>query len=163
MTIIGVELGPASQLFDKGVRVTITLSEPTIATELPALMYDEESGQWVGTGENAVVLEGGTQARFDVDHFSLFGIPDLVLPPEEGDPIETFIVLSNDGVFESTVISSDNTALVYSEVGDTFNISLTSQAIGRNIRWTKGPPVNAEPAARNNTLAAVRGVGSGVR
>ena len=52
-----------------------------------------------------------------------------MLPPEEGDPIGSFVVLSNDGVFKSDVISSDKTALVYSEVGDTFNISLTSQTI----------------------------------
>jgi hypothetical protein len=160
LTVTALELLPQGLEFAAPVTVRLALSEPAIATVLPVLFYDEERSAWVGNGNVAAVSQDGTEAEFTVDHFSLFGLPDPVPPPAEGDAIGSFVVISNDGMFQSDAISSDTAALLYSEFGDTFNISAMSQTINnQGMIKTKALGLDALSVftAGNYLVAAIGG------
>ncbi|MBU0639617.1 MAG: hypothetical protein KKB50_12185 [Planctomycetes bacterium] len=131
--LAGGVFGPSGQTFDESVEVSLQLSAATILPVLPVVTYDEAAGKWVGTGSNATVAPNGIDVTFTLDHFSIAGVPTPVPLPEAGGAVGSFIVISNNGSFTSDEISSDNAALTYSEFGDTFSISMTSQSIGDDL------------------------------
>lgn len=122
----GAVFGPEGQVFTTPARVSLQLQNQTIVRALPVLTYDTDKSAWVGTDANGVVAANGIDAGFSVSHFSMFGLPDPIPLPEAGDPVGSFVVISNDGNFASEVISSNTAALTYSEFGDTFSISVMS-------------------------------------
>ncbi len=125
--LTGVVLEPDGTVFSASPQVSVPLTSPGIYPQLPVLTLDA-SGTWVGTGEMARIDPTG-MARFSVSHFSPFGIPDTVPPPPPGDAVGSFVVVSNNGVFSSEVISSTMGSLLFSEFGDTFDLTGISQKI----------------------------------
>ncbi len=120
---------PSGQTFVVPPAVHLQLRTPSIVPQLPVLTFDEESNRWRGTGRFAEVAENGTNVTFPIDHFSIFGVPDPVPIPDPGDPIGSFLVVSNNGNLATDAISSDSASLLYSEFGDTFNIAAFHQEV----------------------------------
>ncbi len=127
--LAGGVFGPDDQAFSPPARVTVQLSEETFLTTLPVLTLNDAGTEWVGAGVNATVSDG-TEAMFLVSHFSTYAVPDPIPVPTAGDAVGSFVVISNDGNFSSNVISGDTASLTYSEFGDTFGLSVTSQEVG---------------------------------
>lgn len=125
----GAVFSPSGLSFAASATVSVQLPTPTITPALPVVTYDEGLSAWVGTGATAAVAANGVDAEFPVSHFSIAGVPDAVPIPDPGDPIEPFVVLSNNGVLQTDAINSDSAALLWSEFGDSFSISATSQNI----------------------------------
>lgn len=126
--LAGGVFGPDGQTFNPAARVTVQLSDETPLTTLPLLVLNDAGTQWVGAAANATVT-GGTQATFPVRHFSTYALPQVPVPTA-GDPVSSFVVISNDGSFNSNTISGNTASLTYSEFGDTFGLSVTSQEVG---------------------------------
>ena len=126
----GAEFGPDGTVFSTPAMVEARLDTLTILPALPVLTFDEDQDRWVGTGANAVVSTNGRDSEFALSHFSIAGIPDAVPIPEPGGPIEgAVLVLSNNGALQTDAISVNNASLLYSVVGDTFNVAAMSQEI----------------------------------
>ena len=119
---------PDGQALLAAAGVTVELEAATISPALPVVTFDEDRDRWVGTGTTAEVA-GGTEATFELDHFSIAGVPDPVPIPDAGGEIGSFLVVSNDGAFTSDAISSDTAAMLFSDFGDSFNISVMSQSV----------------------------------
>ncbi len=142
--LAGGVFGPDGQTFAPPARVTLQLSEETFLTVLPVLTLNEDGTQWVGAAANATVT-GGTEASFLVRHFSTYALPDPIPVPTAGDPLGSFVVISNDGNFSSNTISGNTASLTYSEFGDTFSLSVTSQEVGDSGQLeTKSLGLNAQ-------------------
>jgi len=129
LDLAGGVFEPHGQVFDVSAHVSVSLATQTLLPVLPVVYFDPNLARWVGTGDNAQIGSGGMEAGFDLGHFSLAGVPDAVPIPDPGDPIGSFVVLSNNGNFQSETISSATAALLFSDFGDTFNISLSHQEI----------------------------------
>ena len=127
--LAGAEFGPDGLVFSSPADVVAHLSQPTIATQLPVITFDSPNNSWVGTGAMGTVSDNGLDVTFQLEHFSIGGIPDGTPIPEPGDPIESILVLSNNGNFQSEEISSESASMLYSDFGSTFSISLFSQKV----------------------------------
>lgn len=125
----GGVFGPDGQVFQVPAEVALQLPAATIATMLPVVTFDTTLNRWVGTGANAVVAAGGLDVTFELEHFSIGGVPSSVPIPDPGDEIGSFLVVSNNGMFESDAISSNSAAMLFSDFGDTFSISVSSQEV----------------------------------
>ena len=159
--LAGGVFGPAGQTFDKVAEVSVQLGAATAAPRLPVLTYDTDNGCWIGTGVNATVAANGLDVTFPIVHFSTIGVPDPIPMPVAGDPIDSFVVISNDGTFSSEEISSSAASLIYSEFGDTFSISMTSQEVGGSGISTSSLGLTAQSVTESGNL--VIGVCAGGR
>jgi hypothetical protein len=127
---VGAAFGPDGQAFAVSATMTATLPNAIVARALPVLTFDTGRNIWVGTGKVAAIADNGSDVEFEIDHFSIAGIPEATPIPDPGDPVGSFVVLSNNGNLSTEGgLSSPEAALLYSEFGDTFNISATSQEL----------------------------------
>jgi len=85
---------PSGAQFPQGIQVTWPLAQSRVPTsELWIVRLDRTSGQWVETGERAVVSTTGREATGRVNHFSVLGLVDRPIAPavavvEPGKPDE---------------------------------------------------------------------------
>lgn len=130
LNFVGGDFDPDGQVFNTPATLTATLPGPIVARALPVLTFDTVRNIWVGTGNVAIVGDNGVDVSCPIDHFSIAGFPEATPIPDPGDPVGSFVVLSNNGNLSTEGgVSSPEAALLYSEFGDTFNISATSQEI----------------------------------
>ncbi len=160
--LAGGVFGPDGQTFQVPAQVSVRLPEATIVSVLPVVTFDVGQNRWVGTGSTGDVAANGLDVSFELDHFSIAGVPTPVAIPDPGDAIGSFLVVSNNGSFQSDEISSDTASMIYSEFGDTFNISLTSQDLNMEGQIeTKALGLSAVLVTRvDNYLVGVVGGGA---